>query len=373
MRDQCGAIFRQARKELETCGLLNEAKPNGETSGSGNEESLASDIDKELESLQGKVGPDVVTKLEELLVKSQALKHGLARAKRVKVVRSELNKAKKNLATTDSSQSDAENEVGDSKNSSQSSGVSPSGVNRRTAVLFTRKAQAALKKPAEEKEEKETPPPVVTKQKKKGRPKRNPDAAVSSTANSKELDVVPDSFKVYRAGHQTSGDENSDSVTSLSTCYSHELSEVDSEDDSESDHVPENPDPAAKIELKPLQLVWAKCRGYPWYPALIIDPEMPKGHVHKGVPIPSPPAEVLALKSNHSEHVYLVLFFDAKRTWQWLPAEKLEILGIDQERDEAKANEPRKPADRKAVKKAYENALQYESQVNGPDASGATS
>jgi hypothetical protein len=110
------------------------------------------------------VGPDVVTKLEELLVKSQALKHGLARAKRVKVVRSELNKAKKNLATTDSSQSDAENEVGDSKNSSQSSGVSPSGVNRRTAVLFTRKAQAALKKPAEEKEEKETPPPVVTKQ-----------------------------------------------------------------------------------------------------------------------------------------------------------------------------------------------------------------
>jgi hypothetical protein len=209
--------------------------------------------------------------------------------------------------------------------------------------------------------------------KKKGRPKRNPDAAVSSTANSKELDAVPDSFKVYRAGHQTSGDENSDSVTSLSTCYSHELSEVDSEDDSESDHVPENPDPAAKIELKPLQLVWAKCRGYPWYPALIIDPEMPKGHVHKGVPIPSPPAEVLALKSNHSEHVYLVLFFDAKRTWQWLPAEKLEILGIDQERDEAKANEPRKPADRKAVKKAYENALQYESQVNGPDASGATS
>lgn len=88
--------------------------------------------------------------------------------------------------------------------------------------------------------------------------------------------------------------------------------------------------------MKPLQLVWAKCRGYPWYPALIIDPEMPKGHMHNGVPIPSPPSEVMALRSNHTEHVYLVLFFDAKRTWQWLPAEKLEILGLDQERDEAK-------------------------------------
>jgi hypothetical protein len=138
MRDQCGAIFRQARKELETCGLLNEAKPNGETSGSGNEESLASDIDKELESLQGKVGPDVVTKLEELLVKSQALKHGLARAKRVKVVRSELNKAKKNLATTDSSQSDAENEVGDSKNSSQSSGEYSLSFNRTKMQVVTK-------------------------------------------------------------------------------------------------------------------------------------------------------------------------------------------------------------------------------------------
>lgn len=85
-----------------------------------------------------------------------------------------------------------------------------------------------------------------------------------------------------------------------------------------------------------MQLVWAKCRGYPWYPALIIDPEMPKDYVYKGVPIPYPPLEVLALSANYTEHVYLILFFDAKRTWQWLPAEKLELLGIDEEKDLAK-------------------------------------
>lgn len=41
------------------------------------------------------------------------------------------------------------------------SGISPTGVNRRTAVLFTKKAQAALKK---EDKEKENPSPSPVKQ-----------------------------------------------------------------------------------------------------------------------------------------------------------------------------------------------------------------
>ena len=103
----------------------------------------------------------------------------------------------------------------------------------------------------------------------------------------------------------------------------HELLSESSDEDSESDSGDEcgymAGMSAANIQLEPLDLVWAKCRGYPWYPALIINPKMPRtGYLHNGVPIPVPPQDVLDMASTHTTPHFLILFFDSKRTWQWL-------------------------------------------------------
>ncbi|NXD65629.1 BRPF3 protein, partial [Eolophus roseicapillus] len=110
----------------------------------------------------------------------------------------------------------------------------------------------------------------------------------------------------------------------------------------------------SQAELEPLELVWAKCRGYPSYPALIIDPKMPReGLLHNGVPIPVPPVDVLKLgeqrQTEAGEKLFLVLFFDNKRTWQWLPRDKVYPLGVDDTVDKLKMMEGRKTSIRKSV------------------------
>ncbi|NXK19381.1 BRPF3 protein, partial [Arenaria interpres] len=110
----------------------------------------------------------------------------------------------------------------------------------------------------------------------------------------------------------------------------------------------------SQAELEPLELVWAKCRGYPSYPALIIDPKMPReGLLHNGVPIPVPPLDVLKLGEQRQreagEKLFLVLFFDNKRTWQWLPRDKVYPLGVDDTVDKLKMLEGRKTSIRKSV------------------------
>nr|XP_020037148.1 bromodomain-containing protein 1 isoform X3 [Castor canadensis] len=131
---------------------------------------------------------------------------------------------------------------------------------------------------------------------------------------------------------------------------------------------------AAASALEPLKVVWAKCSGYPSYPALIIDPKMPRvpGH-HNGVTIPAPPLDVLKIgehmQTKSEEKLFLVLFFDNKRSWQWLPKSKMVPLGIDETIDKLKMMEGRNSSIRKAVRIAFDRAMNHLSRVHGEPAS----
>jgi bromodomain and PHD finger-containing protein 1 len=164
-----------------------------------------------------------------------------------------------------------------------------------------------------------------------------------------------DSVSLNRVGI----DEDSQATTTTRTSEKKD-SESRQSNDSD-DEIVENSN--SNAGFNPLQLVWAKSRGYPWYPALIIDPNIKKGFMHNSVPLPCPPDNVLTMRKNTTEDQYLILFFDTKRTWQWLTQSKLELLGLSKSVDESKLTESKKPALRKAVKKAYEEALHYQSQV----------
>ncbi|XP_077326343.1 bromodomain-containing protein 1 isoform X4 [Lithobates pipiens] len=126
--------------------------------------------------------------------------------------------------------------------------------------------------------------------------------------------------------------------------------------------------------LEPLKVVWAKCSGYPSYPALIIDPKMPRvGCHHNGVAIPIPPMDVLKtgeqMQTRAEEKLFLVLFFDTKRSWQWLPKSKMVPLGIEETIDKLKMMEGRNSSIRKAVRVAYDRALNHLSRVQGESVS----
>uniref|UniRef100_A0A8C5X8E2 PWWP domain-containing protein n=1 Tax=Malurus cyaneus samueli TaxID=2593467 RepID=A0A8C5X8E2_9PASS len=97
---------------------------------------------------------------------------------------------------------------------------------------------------------------------------------------------------------------------------------------------------------------------------------MPReGLLHNGVPIPVPPMDVLKLGEQRQreagEKLFLVLFFDNKRTWQWLPRDKVFPLGVDDTVDKLKMMEGRKTSIRKSVQVAYDRAMIHLSRVQG--------
>ncbi|XP_062317862.1 bromodomain-containing protein 1-like isoform X1 [Osmerus eperlanus] len=122
------------------------------------------------------------------------------------------------------------------------------------------------------------------------------------------------------------------------------------------------PTSASTFVLEPLKLVWAKCSGYPSYPALIIDPKTQRtGCHHSGVSLP--PLDVLRvgeqMQYRSDEKLYLVHFFDNKRSWQWLPKSKMVPFGVHKTVDKFKLAEGRSSGVRKAVQTAFNRAMSH--------------
>lgn len=136
MRDQCGALFRMARAELEAEGVGEAPKTD---------DALAREIDDEFrELLKLPASERLLERLQLLLEKAMRLRLGLVRAKRTKHIRIEMTKVKKVLnkaaavagrrltggggMLSDSSQSDGEARDASGLGPSQSGGVQPMQV-----------------------------------------------------------------------------------------------------------------------------------------------------------------------------------------------------------------------------------------------------
>uniref|UniRef100_A0A3Q3LD30 Bromodomain containing 1b n=1 Tax=Labrus bergylta TaxID=56723 RepID=A0A3Q3LD30_9LABR len=120
----------------------------------------------------------------------------------------------------------------------------------------------------------------------------------------------------------------------------------------------------------PLKLVWAKCSGYPSYPALVSECQCPlRTRLHtQRVELPRPPQDVLRagerMQFRSAEKLFLVHFFDSRRSWQWLPRSKMAPFGINQTLDRMKLKEARCSSIRKAVRLAFERAMDHLNRVS---------
>uniref|UniRef100_A0A3Q3EH71 Bromodomain containing 1b n=1 Tax=Labrus bergylta TaxID=56723 RepID=A0A3Q3EH71_9LABR len=65
-----------------------------------------------------------------------------------------------------------------------------------------------------------------------------------------------------------------------------------------------------------------------------------------------------------NKKLFLVHFFDSRRSWQWLPRSKMAPFGINQTLDRMKLKEARCSSIRKAVRLAFERAMDHLNRVS---------
>ncbi|KAM9814911.1 bromodomain-containing protein 1-like isoform 2-T2 [Syngnathus typhle] len=127
------------------------------------------------------------------------------------------------------------------------------------------------------------------------------------------------------------------------------------------------PSAAFPFVAEPLKLVWAKCSGYPFYPALIMEPPARRARRRRrkgaGAELPRPPRDVLRagerMQFRSAEKLFLVHFFDSRRSWQWLPRSKMSPFGMDHTLDRVKLLESRRSHLHKSVQRAFERAMKH--------------
>lgn len=74
------------------------------------------------------------------------------------------------------------------------------------------------------------------------------------------------------------------------------------------------------------QLVWAKIRGYPYFPARVVNPKRLRDYERKTIP-------KQIVKGALAQNYIMVQFFDAEHNWAALSSGNLRILTSDCESD----------------------------------------
>lgn len=94
MKEQGSSIFRQVRKELERSGMIEAPISDAD---------LNKIIDNELkEILEEPPSAKAIKKMEDLLSKANSIKHHFAKAKKLKVIKSEISKMRKSVMSDES-------------------------------------------------------------------------------------------------------------------------------------------------------------------------------------------------------------------------------------------------------------------------------